>query len=267
MDAPPREEGEEVSAYYERSHTLHRTITVCEFDHDIDRDIANRNVDAVELLARHIVQIGDITDPRVIKTQVAPSLMKADYDYGLLRCRAMSLGPIFSIKETCPKCREENDFEIDLSDFKVNDMADPYARLLEWTTASGDLTVWRHLAARDIEAISDIVEDKDDEIRQVTALRLISINGETPKKGLLKRGRLGRDGDKEVTPELHVQEASRMLDILAIPHGEKEAIRKALAKMVGSVDTLMRHRCKFCRAGWGSRVSIGMSFFMASSEV
>lgn len=266
-DSEPRKEGEGVSEFYERTHELHTEVTVCELDHDIDKDLANREVDAVELLSRHLVQVGTITDPRKLREEVAPKLLKGDYDYALLRSRMLSLGDIYDTTPTCPSCNEELELEVDLGDISTVDMPDPYARVLEYTTDDGIETVWRHVVAEDIDALADILEDKDDEIRQVMGLRLVSIDGITPRKELSKRGRLGRDGSKAPTPEQHTREAVRMLERYEISHREKEQIRVKLNKMIGYPKLVVRHRCKFCRHGWNERLSMEPSFFTASSAV
>jgi len=262
----PREEGESHRDWLERTHTLHKTIKVCELDHCLDQDLANREVDAVDLLARHVVQVGTITDPRVLRDTVVPKLLKGDYDYSLMRDRMLTLGDIYEYKRPCPSCNEENDLEVDLSEIETIDMPDPYDRLLSLTTDDGITMEFRNLDATDVDHLADVLEDQQDEIRQMLGLRLVSIDGITPRKALADRGRLGKDKDKEPTPEQHTREAVRLLEKYEINHREREEVRSKLKKMIGYPKLLTKDRCKFCRRTWKHIIQMEPSFFKASSE-
>lgn len=261
-----RDEGESHRDYLERTHTLHTTITVRELDHNIDRDLANREVDTVDLLGRHVVQVGTITDPRKLKNEVVPALLKGDYDYSMLRIRMLSLGDIYPFKDHCPKCNDENDLEVDLAGIETVDMPDPYFRQYTYSTQDEVDFEFRHLTALDLDHLGDILEDKEDEIRLTMGLRLVSVDGVTPKKELRKRGRLGKKGDKTPTPEQHTREAVRLIDKSEVTHREKEEMRTAMTKAVGYPKLIVDSRCKACRARWKNRIQMAPSFFMVSSE-
>jgi hypothetical protein len=200
--------------------------------------------------------------------EVTPQLLKGDYDYALMQARIASLGEIYDFKSACPGCNAEGDRELNLNEVAVVEMPDPFDRELVYETSDGIICKFRHLHAYDVECLQDILEDQDDEIRQILALRLVEIDGTTPKKELSKKGRLGKDGNKKPTPEQHVAEAVRLINsVYELTHREKEEIRQKLGKMVGLPKLIVTNRCKPCRRTWSRRVAMEPSFFMAGSEV
>lgn len=257
-----RKDAEDDEAYHARRFTLHKECVVQEMDHDLDRDLANRDLSAVDLLARHLISVGSITDSDRIKEEVAPKLLKGDYDYAMLRMRMLSLGPVYRFELPCPKKKScvDSKQELDLEGIELVDMPDPWARKLEYTTEDGVELVFRHLEAADIDILSEILEDQEDEIRQVLGLKLVSINGKSPSKSLKSRGRTCK------TPEQFVREAVRMIDSEKLVHRVKEDIRKKLEKMVGLPKLIFKAKCPICRGQWMQRVQIGPSFFLTSSE-
>ncbi len=257
-----RKEDESDESFEARKFTLHTACVVQEMDHKIDKDLADRSVSAIDLLGRHIVSVGTITDPTRILEEVTPNLLKGDYDFALLRMRVATLTGTYKFRVACPrpKCLDESDQELDLDSIECVDMPDPLARRLTYTTEDGIELVFRHVLASDLDVLAEILEDQEDEIRQVLGLKLISLDGVTPKKSLEKRGR------KCVTDEQRIREAIRMLDVAEINHREREEIRSKLEKMVGYPKLVFKARCKKCRASWQQRLKIEPSFFLTSSE-
>lgn len=257
-----RKEGESDEDFEARKFTLHTTCVVREMDHNLDKDLADRSVSAIDLLGRHIISVGTITDPTRILAEVTPELLKGDYDYALLRMRVATLTGNYKFKIQChrSKCLDESDQELDLDGIECVDMPDPLARLLTYTTEDGMELVFRHIKASDLDVLAEIVEDQEDEIRQVLGLKLVSLDGLTPKKSLEQRGR------KCKTDEQRIREAIRMLEVAEINHREREEIRTKLEKMVGYPKLIFKAKCKKCRASWQQRLRIEPSFFLTSSE-
>lgn len=260
--AVERKEGESDESYRERRFTLHTECVVREMDHNLDKDLANRNVEAVDMLARHLVSVGTITDPTRLTQEVAPKMMKGDYDYALLRMRVLTLTEIYKFKVQCPRnsCLDESAQELDLDEIECVDMPDPWDRRLVYRTEDDIEIVFRHVVAEDLDALSEIIEDQADEIRQVLGLKLVSFDGVTPAQSLKSRAR------KCKTPEQHVREAVRMLEAGEIVHSEREEIRKKLENMVGYPKLIFKAKCRSCRCQWQQRVKIEPSFFLTSSE-
>lgn len=257
-----REGNESDEDFESRRATLHTKCVVKEMDHNLDKDLADRSVSAVDLLGRHLVSVGTITDPKRLMEEVAPKLMKGDYDYALLRMRVLTLNEVYKFSLMCPrtKCLSETPQELNLDEIECVDMPDPWARQLTYTTEDGLELVFRHLLASDIDVLAEILEDQEDELRQVLGLKLVSFEGVTPKKTLSKRGR------KCTTQEQHVREAIRILEQHEVNHREREEIRSKLEKMVGYPKLVFKAKCKTCRCSWQQRLKIEPSFFLPSSE-
>lgn len=230
-----------------------------ELDHKVDKAMADQNLTSAQLLARHVTRLGSITDREGIDEAV-PKLEKGDFDWALIQLRILSLGEGYEYPMLCPneKCRCQRDYEYDLGNIEVIDMPDPHQTTFEYTTSDDAVLVFRTLKAGDMEALAELMQDRENEVERVLGFQLVSIDGRTPADELQKRGR------KCKNPAQHVQMAIKMMEDAEIFHREREDIRKGLRNLRGYPNRRVKGTCPECRTNFWHLLPIDYSFIVPS---
>jgi hypothetical protein len=247
--------------YIDENDCIHTQVKVVELDHNTDKAISSGQLDAVGLVASHVIEIGDVKDRMEIDDIVA-EMEKGDFEYILLRLRCLSLGTEYEYPMICPQkqCKNQSNYRVDLEDQEVVEAPDPRVRTYTHTLDTGEEMVFRTTKASDMDILSEMFDAGNDQLTRYLGLHLVNVDGTTPEDNLKKKGR------KCKTKKQHIAEAVRMIDSLEVVHRVKEEIRVGLRSIKGYPDLKTRGTCPKCGTSFVHVIPINFSFIVPSLE-
>ena len=228
------------TGYLDSTGNLHREIELREMT-GVEEDILSSKKTKVEhklnkIMWNCVERIGSVVDKEQIREAIQ-SLIGTDRLWLLVRLRILSLGELFTVNISCPKCEKTSTQTVSLEDFKVTGSPDPMQR--EWAIdlpKSKKKCIARVLTGND--------EGKDDFADQdagtaVLLQRIVSINGKKPDLKMVK----------------------------SLPLSDRQIFRNFIKKYEGDIDNSMEIICPHCQAEFSYDVEIGSTNFFFPSEI
>lgn len=220
------------------------------------RELRDGNIIA-KLLRRSIVRIGEYEDPKKIDDLFGKRFLLADMTYLLIRLRQQTTGEdLYAFDATCPTCDTMRRKRIDLSELRIDEQKQEYrgAERIKLTVdirppskrgtkaEQKDLLNLeiRPLYVSDLSMLETIKVDYGSErgTREL-ALQLLRVNDAKPLPSYIKTG---------------------------LSWAARTAIREAIDKTSGGVDTELLCECKRCERSWKMQMPIEMSSFFFPTE-
>jgi len=161
---------------------LHKTVRIREMtgvEEDLLGTMNSKNATRVlqQIVEKCIISIGDVepTDPNW-KIHLR-SLVNSDRMFLLIHIRIASLGSAFSYKVGCPSCKKVSNHTVDLHDFKIEGLKDPYTRTWGGTLPSGKKYECKVTTQdKDIPGL----DPEQDALSYAILLRLVELEDKSP---------------------------------------------------------------------------------------
>lgn len=226
--------------HVDQSGNLHTSVTVREMTGEDEEILAARNMPTTKkinkILTRCTESIGSFSGP--VLNNVIPDLTQGDRIFLLMAIRRASLGNDMPFQTTCPQCKEEARFVLDLGDLETKKMANPALRTYDLTLPkTGKKVRMRVLTGRGEEAISKAAQKGTDLISTAILARMESID------------------DKPAT----------MDDLKALPLADRNFLRDSWEDHEGGVDTQVQIDCPSCNAAYETELDISQQGFFNPS--
>jgi len=170
---------------------------------------------------------------------VIRSLVASDRLYIILQLRILSLGPVFSQKCQCNECESFSNQNVDLNDFIIPPIKEPYKRT--WTIELPQSKKKVLLKVQDGYAEAKLQKHAE-------------------SKDLLSLAMLGR------VVEIDGQQPVRVSMLKQLSFKDRQFIREAFRDKEGEFETLAEYECLNCGAENKDEVSIGTPSFFFPSE-
>lgn len=190
------------------------------------------------LLGNCTSRIGPIDNQAKIKTMVK-MLPSGDRVFLLFAIRRVTLGDELPVREQCPACKATTLFTIDLGDLDVQEMPDRKKRIYDTELPSGKKARFRISTGQDEEALAKYrKKNRGDALSQMLLMRLELLDDEQP-----------------------TLESVKMLGMR-----DRHALRDAMQKVEGGVDTTLELECPSCGNEWEKELDVGARGFFFPSE-
>jgi len=190
------------------------------------------------LLAGCTERLGSVTDKGKL-TRLMDDLTLGDRLYLLFAIRRTTLGDELPVRETCPECGDRSLYVLDLSELKVEPMADPKKRVFDVKLPSGvDARFRVSTGDGERKALKFTKKGGTDALSLALLMRLELLNGEPPN---LK-------GVKDLSLK------------------DRLKLREEFQKVEGGIDTALDLECPACSHEWEEDIDIGNRNFFFPSE-
>jgi hypothetical protein len=187
-----------------------------------------------ELFVRCIQRLGSLTERAQLAVAV-PELLVGDRTYLMFAIRRVTLGDEYPFRHRCPSCERESLFTVDLSEMRVQEMADPRKRTYEGVLSDGTPYRFHLLNGRDQSRLEEVT-DNERKVTQALMSR-IDVLGDRPP---------GFDGVRALTSRL------------------RNELRTKFDEVDGGVDTEVEIVCPKCDHEFFTELDVGPGFFFPS---
>lgn len=188
-----------------------------------------------ELYVRCIQRLGTLVETTQIAAAV-PELLVGDRTYLMFAIRRVTLGDEYPFRHRCPECDKDSLFIVDLSEMKVQEMADPRKRVYEGVLSTGMSYRFHLLTGRDEAKLADVV-DHEHKLTQSALARLDMLNDRPPSRDLLQ----------------------------SMSSRARDELRGLFDAADGGVDTEMEMVCPKCDVEFFTDLDVGPGFFFPSA--
>lgn len=219
---------------------VHTLVTVREMTGEDEEILAARNMPTTKkinkILTRCTESIGPFSGQAL--QFIIPELTQGDRIYLLMAIRRASLGDDMPFQTTCPSCKEEARFIVDLNDLETKKMANPALRHYDVVLPKSKHKVrMKVLTGKGEEAISRAAIKGQDIISTAIFARIESMN------------------DKPVT----------IPDLKGLALSDRNFLRGAWEEHEGGVDTEIQVDCPSCGVAYESELDISQQGFFNPS--
>lgn len=219
---------------------VHTLITVREMTGEDEETLAARNMPTTKkinrILTRCTESIGPFSGQQL--SFIIPDLTQGDRIFLLMAIRRASLGDEMPFQTTCPSCKEEARFIIDLKDLETKKMLNPALRTYDLVLPKSKHKVrMKVLTGRGEEAISKAAAKGQDVISTAIFARIESFD------------------DKPVT----------IKDLKDLPLADRNFLRGAWEGNEGGVDTEIQVDCPSCGTAYDTELDISQQGFFNPS--
>lgn len=192
------------------------------------------------LLAGCTVRIGPVSDPGALAA-IIPTLTVGDRVAMLFAIRRATIGDALPMRHECPnkECRTKSLFVVNLSDLKIQKMADPMKRVYDVTLPSGRTVRFRVSTGEDEARTAKFLKkDKMDAVSQMMLMRLDLLDGQPPSLEMLKK--MGMK--------------------------DRSFLRREFNRVEGGVDTSIDLECPKCGTEWTTELNVSANSFFSLQE-
>lgn len=219
---------------------LHTSVMVREMTGEDEEVLAARNMPTSKklnkILSRCTESIGSFRGPPI--NNIVLDLTQGDRIYLLMAIRRASLGNDMPFQTSCPKCKEEARFILDLGDLETKKPKDPKVRVYPLTLPkTGKKVQMRVLTGRGEEAISKAATKGVDIISTAILARMDSIN------------------DKPATID----------DLKELPLADRNFLKDSWEDYEGGIDTEIQVDCPSCGHAYETELDISQQGFFNPS--
>lgn len=251
------------NGYVDEDGDIHTEVSLREMLHPEEKLLGSKKPDIEKVLQNCLVRVGTITDPKTIREKVYPRILKGDGDHLMIELRKLSLhnGNLYKFDFICPApdCKREDrhEYDLDALEFLHVDSAeeDKGKREFEFDV-NGKSCVFRHYQMSDTKMVAEINKSEEDVIAKGLALRLISIDGETPEEV----------NPKAKTEKARLMTALKMLQRSVPSYKERERIRMVLRDKQARPDLVIQTTCEFCGTTFRKQMAVNPTFLRPSLE-
>jgi len=207
--------------YLDPEGVLHRDVELSELTGHEEDMLSSTSVPSYKkmglLVGRCVKRIGTITDAGQIAA-LADKLTVGDRVYLMFALRKITLGSDYPFRATCPSCKQESLFRVNLDRLDVQKMKTPEVRIYSGMLPSSKKPItYRVLTGNHEEQMAQL-RNKDDAISASLWMRLESLDGKPP-----------------TLPE-----------VKALSMRDREHIRVVCDEVDGGVDTSIDMHCLKC---------------------
>lgn len=226
--------------YVDPDGQIHTSVTVREMTGDDEETLAARNMPTTKkinkILHRCTESIGPYRGEAL--SRIVMDLTQGDRVFLLMAIRRASLGDEMPFQTTCPSCKEEGRFVLDLADLETKKMADPKLRTYELVLPkTGNKMQMKVLTGRGEEVIAKAALKGKDVISNAILARIESMN------------------DKPVTVD----------DLKELPLIDRNFLRNSWEDKEGGVDTEVQIDCPSCNHAYETELDISQQGFFNPS--
>ena len=226
--------------HVDQEGTVHTQVTVREMTGEDEEVLAARNMPTTKkinkILTRCTESIGPFSGQAL--QFIIPELTQGDRIYLLMAIRRASLGDDMPFQTTCPSCKEEARFIVDLKDLETKKMENPALRHYDVVLPKSKYKVrMKVLTGKGEEAISKAATKGQDIISTAIFARIESMN------------------DKPIT----------IPDLKALSLADRNFLRGAWEDHEGGVDTEIQVDCPSCGTAYETELDISQQGFFNPS--
>jgi hypothetical protein len=226
--------------HVDQDGNVHTSITVREMTGEDEETLAARNMPTTKKINKILVHCTESIGPysgQALNT-IIPDLTQGDRIFLLMAIRRASLGDEMPFQTTCPSCKEEARFVLDLGDLETKKMANPGLRSYDVVLPKTKYKIrMKVLTGRGEEVISRAATKGKDLISTAILARIESIN------------------DKPITID----------DLKALPLIDRNFLRGAWEEREGGVDTEIQIDCPSCATAYETELDISQQGFFNPS--
>lgn len=219
---------------------VHTSVTVREMTGEDEETLAARNMPTTKKINRILTRCTDSIGPFSGQALqfIIPDLTQGDRIYLLMAIRRASLGNEMPFQTTCPSCKEEARFILDLADLETKKMPNPAIRTYDIVLPKSKHKVrMKVLTGRGEEAISKAATKGQDVISTAIFARIESFD------------------DKPVT----------IKDLKDLPLADRNFLRGSWEGHEGGVDTEVQVDCPSCGTAYDTELDISQQGFFNPS--
>lgn len=226
--------------YVDPDGHIHTSITVREMTGEDEETLAARNMPTTKkinkILTRCTESIGPFSGQ--VLNSIVQDLTQGDRIFLLMAIRRASLGNEMPFQTTCPGCKEEARFVLDLGDLETKKMENPSIRTYPLVLPkTGKKVQMKVLTGRGEEAISKAATKGKDIISTAIFARVESMN------------------DKPITID----------DLKDLPLIDRNFLRNSWEDKEGGVDTSIQIDCPACTLAYETELDISQQGFFNPS--
>lgn len=220
--------------------SVHTQVTVREMTGEDEETLAARNMPTTKKINKILIRCTESIGPFSGQALqfIIPDLTQGDRVFLLMAIRRASLGDEMPFQTTCPSCKEEARFVVDLKDLETKKMKNPALRHYDVVLPKSKHKVrMKVLTGKGEEAISKAVVKGQDIISTAIFARIESFN------------------DKPVT----------IPDLKALSLSDRNFLRSAWEDQEGGVDTEIQVDCPSCSTAYDTELDISQQGFFNPS--
>lgn len=219
---------------------LHTDVVVREMTGEDEEILAARNMPTTKKINKILSRCTESVGPYsgVAMPNIIQDLTQGDRIYLLMAIRRASLGNDMPFQTTCPQCKEEARFVLDLADLETKKMPNPALRTYDLVLPKTKKKVrMKVLTGRGEEAISKAATKGVDIISTAILARMESMD------------------DKPVTVD----------DLKELPLSDRNFLRDSWEDHEGGVDTEIQVDCPACGNAYETELDISQQGFFNPS--
>jgi hypothetical protein len=196
------------------------------------------------VIGNTLIKLGGV-ESRITLAKAIGGMATVDRLILMIALRRVSLGDLFQMQVTCPNCKRDNKFAVDLAALEIRSMRDPRVRTLETVLATGTKVNWHVMATPDEDWVYRKQKINDDTFTLMILARVDTIDGEAldREKGFA----MAVDRIKQLTMR------------------ERNELRNAFDEHEGYLDDRVEFTCPKCEKEWKGTINTAQAGFFFPS--